>query len=246
MGSTRFPGKVLANATGKPLIQHVWEAARRARCIARVVVATDDQRVMEAVEKFGGEAVLTSAAHESGTSRLAEAANILGLTGSSLVVNVQGDEPELDPEWIDAAVGALCSSGAPMATLALPFADDEDPRDPHLVKVVLNLRGAALYFSRSLIPFPRDPGRAPARPLKHLGLYAYRRPFLETYITFEATALEQTEMLEQLRVLYYGYAIAVAVGAGRSHGGIDTPQQYESFVRRQQVRREESSIAGSK
>jgi 3-deoxy-manno-octulosonate cytidylyltransferase (CMP-KDO synthetase) len=234
MASSRFPGKILADRTGKPLIRHVWEAALQAACVDRVIVATDDERILDAVAAFGGECVLTSPDHESGTSRLAEAAGILGLSSDTVVVNVQGDEPEVEPAWIDAAVNALRAGSAPVGTVAVPFSADEDPCDPNLVKVVLQRNSSALYFSRSLVPFVRQGAMAAAPPLKHLGLYTYRRPFLDTYITLEPTVLERTEMLEQLRVLFYGYGISVAVCQGRSYGGIDTPEQYEAFVRRQQ------------
>ena len=174
---------------------------------------------------------MTSPDHESGTSRLAEAASTLGLAGDAIVVNVQGDEPEIESAWIDAAVQALRTGGAPVATVALRFADGEDPADPNLVKVVLARNSSAMYFSRAPVPFIRDGALAAQPPLKHLGLYVYRRPFLDTYVTLEPTMLERTEMLEQLRVLFYGYTIAVAVCQGRSYGGIDTPGQYEAFVR---------------
>lgn len=233
MASVRFPGKMLADRTGRPLIRHVWEAARGARCATRLVVATDDERIAGVVRDFGGEAVMTRADHPNGTSRLAEAARALGLSEGDVVVNVQGDEPELDPSLIDAAVDALRGSGAPMATVAVPFGESEDPRDPNVVKVVCRADGTAMYFSRSLIPFVRDPGAGPhRRPLKHLGLYVYRRPFLDTYVALPPTALERAESLEQLRVLEHGHAIAVAVGAARAHAGIDTPEQYEAFVAR--------------
>lgn len=235
LASTRFPGKMLASQTGKPLVQYAFEAAARAGSVSRTVVAADDQRIADAVRGFGGECVLTSPDHESGTSRLAEAARILGLSGDTVVVNVQGDEPEMDPAWIDAAAAALLASDAPMATAAIPFGAKEDVSAPEAVKVVLDRNSRALYFSRSVIPHCRDGGLPAVPPLKHLGLYAYRRPFLETYITLEPTALERTEMLEQLRVLYYGYEIAVAVCQGTSYGGIDTPEQYAAFVKRQKA-----------
>lgn len=228
MASTRFPGKVLADRTGKPLIRHVYEAASRAGSAARVVIATDDARVAAAAKGFGAECVMTRADHPNGTSRLAEAAGVLGLDGSDIVVNVQGDEPELEPALVDAAVGAM--GDAPMATVAVPFAPDEDPSNPNLVKVVVRGDGRALYFSRALVPHARD-GRGLA-PLKHVGLYVYRRAFLDTYLTLAETELERTEQLEQLRVLWYGHAIAVAVRNVRTHGGIDTPEQYEAFVAR--------------
>ncbi len=231
LGSTRFPGKVLAAKTGKPLIQHVVEAASRLRAASRVVVAADDRRIIEAVRAFGGEAVLTGE-HPNGTSRLAEAARVLGLPPESIVVNVEGDEPELDPGLIDAAVGALVSSGAPMATAAVPFEPSEDPRDPSVVKVVRRLDGTALYFSRALVPFPRDAAGPRPAPLRHVGLYAYRRAFLDVYVSLAPTELERVEQLEQLRVLAHGHAIAVAVGEARGHAGIDTPEQYEAFVAR--------------
>jgi 3-deoxy-manno-octulosonate cytidylyltransferase (CMP-KDO synthetase) len=236
LGSTRFPGKVLAARTGKPLIRHVVEAAARSQAVSRVVVAADDRRIIEAVLEFGGEAVLTGE-HANGTSRLAEAARVLGLSADSVVVNVQGDEPELEPSLIDEGVRALLGSDAPMATVAAPFGPGEDPRDPNIVKVVRRLDGSALYFSRALIPFPRDPGTAGTPPLKHIGLYVYRRPFLDTYVSLAPTELERTEQLEQLRVLAHGHAIAVAVTAARPHAGIDTPEQYEAFVARQSARR---------
>jgi 3-deoxy-manno-octulosonate cytidylyltransferase (CMP-KDO synthetase) len=230
MASTRFPGKVLADRTGRPLIQHVWEAARRAASAERVVIAADDERVERAARDFGAECVLTRTDHPNGTSRLAEAAAKLGLKADAVVVNVQGDEPELEPSLVDAAVGALETARTPMATAAVPFGPDEDARDPNLVKVVVRADGRAMYFSRASIPAARDGGGV--RPLKHVGLYVYRRPFLDTYLSLAETELEKTEKLEQLRVLWHGHDIAVAVRDIRTHGGIDTPEQYEAFVRR--------------
>jgi len=240
MGSTRFPGKVLASATGKPLIQHVWEAARAAKSAPRTVIATDDEQVRAAVLAFRGECVLTGE-HPNGTSRLAEAARTLALGPDEIVVNVQGDEPELEPSVIDDAVAALVRTGAPVSTVAQPFADGEDPSNPNLVKVVLRADGTAMYFSRALIPYPRD--GAPTTqspdlrgPLKHVGLYCYRRAFLDRYLTLEPAPPELTEHLEQLRILYHGFPIAVAVAPSRSFGGIDTPEQYEAFVKRWRAR----------
>lgn len=233
LGSTRFPGKVLADETGHPLIWHVWQAARRANALDQLVVATDDQHVLEVVRGFGAEAVLTRADHPNGTSRLAEAATLLRLGPSDIVVNVQGDEPELEPSLIDAAVAALRRAKADMATCAVPFAEEEDPSDPNVVKVVLGLNGSALYFSRSLVPFVRDPaGSGAATPLRHIGLYVYRRPFLRKYAALAPTPLEKLESLEQLRALEHGHAIAVAVRTIRTFGGVDTPEQYRAFVRR--------------
>ncbi len=235
MASVRFPGKMLADRTGRPLVQHVVEAAARARSVSSVAVATDDARVAEALRPFGTRVVMTGE-HPNGTSRLAEAARAMGLGAEAVVVNVQGDEPEIEPGLIDAAVAALERTGAPMATVAMPLGPEEEPANPNIVKVVCALDGTAMYFSRALIPFDRDGRGGPdATPLRHVGLYVYRRSFLDTYTTLEPTPAERCESLEQLRVLQHGYRIAVAVcerperGAG---GGIDTPEQYEAFVRR--------------
>lgn len=226
LGSTRFPRKVLAAETGKTLIQHVVESASTASSVASVVVATDADEVVQAVEAFGGEVVRTGE-HPNGTSRLREAADVLGLAADDVVVNVQGDEPEIEPETIDLAVEALVGSGCPMATVATPMAGD--PGDPNMVKVVVGATGLALYFSRGAIPHRAEPGGAGV--LRHVGIYAYRRSFLDVYASLPATPLEIAERLEQLRALEHGHAIAVAVGAS-SHTGIDTPEQYATFVRR--------------
>lgn len=226
--STRFPGKVLADRTGKPLIQHVYERASQAKLVSDVIVATDDERIIDAVEKFGGKAVLTRSDHPNGTSRIAEIAVDIA---ADLIVNVQGDEPEIQPEHIDLAISTLNDhESSVMATIASPFADDEDPADPNIVKVVVGGDGSALYFSRSLIPYDRD-GNSKLKPLKHVGLYVYRKDFLPKYVSLPMTDLEQTEKLEQLRVLEHGYKIAVAIANVKYHG-IDTPQQYNDFVNR--------------
>ncbi len=231
MASTRFPGKVLADKTGKPLIQHVFEAASRAKCSRRVVIATDDARVEAAAKGFGAESVMTRADHPNGTSRLAEAAAKLGLGAETIVVNAQGDEPELDASLIDSAVEVLEKTKAPVSTVATPFREGERAEDPNIVKVVVRGDGTAMYFSRAMIPFPRD-GASHVKPLKHVGLYVYRRGFLDRYSSLMVTELEKTEQLEQLRILYHGFAIAVAVRETSGFGGVDTPEQYEEFVRR--------------
>lgn len=237
LGSTRLPGKVLLSATGKPLIQHVWEAARSAKRVERVVIATDNASVLAAATAFGSEAVLTRSEHPNGTSRLSEAAAAIGLSDDTLIVNVQGDEPEVEPDAIDAAVsmlqlGELTPAGCSIGTVAVPFRSDEDPRDPNCVKVVCGLDGRALYFSRSPIPFDRDGrGGADAAMLRHVGLYVYRRAFLDRYITLAPTPLERSEQLEQLRVLQHGFGIAVAVRPS-ARIGIDTQEQYDQFVAR--------------
>lgn len=232
LASTRFPNKVLANKTGQPMVQHVWEAARRATLVHQVVVATDDERVANAVRSFGGTAIMTRADHPNGTSRLGETAVKLALHPRAIVINVQGDEPELEPALIDALVETMQRTTAPVATLASPFQPGEDPTNPSIVKVVLRRDGSALYFSRSLVPHPRDAkSTTNTAPLKHVGMYAYRREFLDLYATLAPTPLESTEMLEQLRILEHGHTIAVAV-RNATTTGIDTPEQYEAFVRR--------------
>jgi 3-deoxy-manno-octulosonate cytidylyltransferase (CMP-KDO synthetase) len=229
LGSTRFPEKVLASATGKPLIRHVWENARRATLPTRLVVATDHERIRTACAGFGAEVVLTRADHPNGTSRIAEAAELLGLADDTVVVNIQGDEPELEPEAIDGAVMALSRGGAEVGTVASPLREGQDPADPAIVKVVLGVDGRALYFSRSLIPFPRERGAAPV--LRHVGLYAYRAGFLKQYAGLPPTPLERAESLEQLRVLEHGRGIRVSVVRCEATG-IDTPEQYAAFVAR--------------
>ncbi|MCA9284250.1 MAG: 3-deoxy-manno-octulosonate cytidylyltransferase [Phycisphaerales bacterium] len=226
--STRFPGKPLADRTGRTLVQHVWEQASRAACAARVVVATDDPRIEQAVRTFGGECRMTRADHPNGTSRIAEVAETLR---EEIVVNVQGDEPEIDPATIDRAVSALeAAPECPMSTLACPLSAGDDAGDPNLVKVVLDRRGRALYFSRAAIPFDRE-GSGDCPPWRHVGLYAYRRSFLPRYVALTPTPLEACERLEQLRVLEHGFPIAVAL-VDAAPAGIDTPEQYEAFVRR--------------
>lgn len=234
MSSTRLPGKPLLAETGKPLIQHVVENATKAESLERVVVATDDQVIVDAVQTFGGEAVLTGP-HPNGTSRLAEALTLID-SDHELIVNVQGDEPEVDPSVIDALVaGIAADTDAPMATLCSRFADGEDPTNPNIVKLVRDQNGRAMYFSRSLIPHDRDNGGAGSdldAYWKHPGLYAYRRSFLtDIYPTLTPTPLEDIEKLEQLRVLEHGYRIAV-IEADAPEPGIDTPEQYAAFVER--------------
>jgi 3-deoxy-manno-octulosonate cytidylyltransferase (CMP-KDO synthetase) len=237
LASSRFPEKVLASRTGKPLIVHVLEQARKARSLDDILVAADHPRIVAAVEAAGGKAVLTREDHPNGTSRLAEVAALLEAQGTpaDVFVNVQGDEPEIEPEVIDAAADLLhASPWADVATVATPFTAGEDPSNPNLVKVVLGERGRALYFSRAPIPFHRDAatGRQPrATPLRHVGLYVYRTSFLPTFVSWPPAALEETESLEQLRVLEHGHGIAVAIRTVTSQG-IDTPEQYEAFLAR--------------
>jgi len=230
--STRFPGKILARRTGKFLIEHVWEQARRARCARRVIIAADDPRTVEAARGFGAEVVMTDPGLPSGTDRVA--AVVRQLPEAEFVINVQGDEPEMHPECIDQLAGLLAESAAPMATLATPFGPDDDPTNPNCVKVVLDAAGYATYFSRSLIPYPRD-GRdhlpEAFRYLWHLGMYGYRREFLLRLTELPVAPTEAIEKLEQLRVLWHGERIRVGVTEHRA-SGVDTPEQYERFVAR--------------
>ncbi len=228
--SQRFPGKMLANETGKPLIQHVYERTLEAKLIRRTIVATDDQRIVEVVEQFGGEACLTRTDHANGTSRIAEVAATLE---DDFIVNIQGDEPEIEPELIDCAIQTLVDHpDCVISTVASPFSSEEDPADPNIVKVVIDQSGKALLFTRALVPHHRDLTESPqAIPFKHVGMYVYHRPFLSEYVSLPPTPLEVTEKLEQLRVLEHGYQIAIAVGEANFHG-IDTPEQYAEFVKR--------------
>jgi 3-deoxy-manno-octulosonate cytidylyltransferase (CMP-KDO synthetase) len=208
----------------------VYERASAAGRVDRVIVATDDERIVASVRAFGGEVVMTAPDHRNGSSRIAEVAASLT---ADLVVNVQGDEPEIEPDAIDLAVAELLDRAPwPMSTLACPL-DAADLDDPNVVKVVRGLDGAALYFSRAPIPHRRADvsGDHVAAPLRHVGLYVYRRAFLLEYVTWPATPLERTERLEQLRVLERGYRIAVAL-VDTAPPGIDTPEQYQAFVDR--------------
>ena len=234
MGATRLPGKPLLAETGKPLVVHTLEAVRHCTRAARVVVATDDDRIAAAVRAAWGEAILTSPGCRSGTDRVAEAARLIA--GDDIVVNVQGDEPEVDPAALDVLIAAVeADLTVQMATLAAPILSDEELASPSVVKVVVDARGDAMYFSRSPIPFAREP-LGPARPRRHVGVYAYRRDFLQKFAGMDATPLELTEVLEQLRALENGVRIRV-VATDRAPPGIDTPQDYEAFVRRWRERK---------
>ena len=236
-GSTRFPAKILAAETGKPLVQHVVEQVRLCSRVREVVVATDDARIADALRPFETRCVMTSPAHQSGTDRIAEVARGLA---DDIIVNVQGDEPEIEPSVVDGLIARLESGKEEMATAATPFPPGADPADPNLVKVVLAQDGRAIYFSRSLIPFRRDiGGPAPAYYL-HLGIYAYRRPFLLQFAGWAPTPLELTEKLEQLRALEHGRSIFVLKVERATHG-IDTAEQYAAFVQRYRGRAERRS-----
>ncbi len=213
-GAQRFPGKPLARIAGQPLIQRVYERARQAARLDRVVVATDDDRIRATVTGFGGEVVMTSPSCPSGTDRAAEVAR---QTDAELIVNIQGDEPLLRPEMIDQLVDGI--GEAAMATLARPITNRDELTNPNVVKVVFGTTGRALYFSRCPIPYERQPGAH----YKHIGAYAYRREFLLQYVHLPQSVLEQTEKLEQLRALENGFAIQVLVTSYDSIG-VDTPE----------------------
>lgn len=217
-GASRFPGKPLASIAGQPMIQRVWSGARQAKRISRVIVATDDERIAEACRSFGAEVALTRADHPTGTDRLGEVASGLD---DDVVVNVQGDEPLIEGFVIDAAVEALSEDPeVPMATVVHAL-EPEALEDPNRVKVVLDRRGRALYFSRSPIPHARGPAR-PAR-WQHVGLYAYRREFLLEFVGLPPTPAEEAEQLEQLRALEHGFPIRCAIVEGWRSAAVDVP-----------------------
>lgn len=230
--SSRLPGKPLLRETGKYLIQHVCEQVSRAKRLTSVIVATDDERIAKAVESFGGQARMTRPEHPSGTDRVAEVA--AGLK-EKIILNIQGDEPEIEPAAIDQLVGLLEDrDAAPIATLACPFPADADPADPNTVKVAIDQRGRALYFSRAPIPYPRDTaGRItdPRAYRLHIGIYGYHRETLLQLASLKPSPLEQVEKLEQLRFLENGFPIAVGL-VDRAAVGIDTPEDYSAFVDR--------------
>lgn len=243
--STRLPRKLLLAETGKPLIQYVWEIASACRVLDEVIVATDSQEIADAVNGFGGRAELT-ADHPSGTDRVAEIVRRC-CSDAEIVVNLQGDEPELETETITALVDAITSSGAEMATVAAPIRDASVVASPDCVKVVMDDQQRALYFSRSPIPFVRDGSvqkllaESTTTPwFLHVGLYAYRRDFLLELTNLPPSSLEQIEKLEQLRALQVGATISVAV-VPQAAVGIDTPADYEEFVVRQRAGRPSDS-----
>ena len=234
--STRLPGKLLLDATGQPLIQYVWEAARRAESLDEVIVAADSDEICEAVRRFGGRAELTGE-HPSGTDRVAEVVRRC-CPDADVVVNLQGDEPELDPGDVDQLVDAMrLQPQDEMATLATPIRETGTLNDPGCVKVARAANGRALYFSRSVIPFSRDTepeallaSSANESPwLLHVGLYAYRRRFLLKLTELPPSPLEQLERLEQLRALEAGATIRI-VKVDNACVGIDTPDDYARFV----------------
>lgn len=242
--STRFPGKPLAKGTGKYLIRHVVERVQGASRVDRVLVATDDVRIVDAVNSFGGEVQMTREDHPSGTERVAEVVERLQLTDEDLVLNVQGDEPDVPESALDLLIEQMRDErhGCPIGTLAAPFADDGpktgsgSPLDSNCVKVVVDRDGRALYFSRSAIPFLRNSGGAvdrPSRWLLHLGVYAFRVDTLRAITggRLPRGRLEEAESLEQLRWMEHGTGVSV-VTIERAFVGIDTPEDYAAFVSR--------------
>lgn len=236
--STRLPGKPLLPIAGKPMVQHVWEQARKSGA-TRVVIATDDASIVDACQAFGAEVLLTRADHESGTDRLAEVAAHLGLPADAIVVNVQGDEPLIPPVIIDQVAANLAAHPeAGIATLAEPIPDPATVFNPNAVKVVSDKRGLALTFSRAPLPWARDtfahglqqlPEGVPYR--RHIGMYAYRVGFLQDFVNWGPCWLEQVEALEQLRALWHGVGIHVEDAIEAPAVGVDTPEDLERVRR---------------
>ncbi|MEJ6572991.1 MAG: 3-deoxy-manno-octulosonate cytidylyltransferase [Akkermansiaceae bacterium] len=224
--STRFPGKPLHLIAGKPLVQHVWERCKQCSKLDHCVIATDDQRIFDAAIVFGAEAVMTSENHPTGTDRIAEAA--AAFPEASYLINIQGDEPLIDPSLIDQLATALhVDGGVAMATAANPITDDALMDDPNVVKCVLALNGDALYFSRSPLPYRRS--ESPELKLyRHKGIYAYRRDFLEKFVTWQPSPIELAESLEQLRALENGARIKVLITDDESPG-VDTLEQAQQI-----------------
>jgi 3-deoxy-manno-octulosonate cytidylyltransferase (CMP-KDO synthetase) len=241
-GSTRLAGKVLAKDTGKFLIQHTYEQACKAKLPQKVIIAADDEKIVAAAKSFGAECVLTSVEHQSGTDRIAEAVKDLD---TDIVVNIQADEPEINPEHIDKVAKLLVDNpDYPMSTLVAPFENAADIANPNIVKVIVAWNdeafsrhscgaGSAIYFSRSVIPYDRQSGGIGKldKYLRHIGIYAYRKEFLLKITSLPQTPLEKIEKLEQLRAIENGYGILVGK-VDHTCDGIDTPEQYTEFVKR--------------
>ena len=234
-GSTRFPGKILAKDTGKFLIQHTWEQACLAGLPEKVIIAADDERIAAAAKSFGAECILTSPEHKSGTDRIAEAVADID---ADIVVNLQADEPDIPPENIDCLAQLLIENpDCQMATLAAEFENIKQIANPNIVKVVVDDNGYAIYFSRAPIPYDREKSGVDKADqyLRHIGIYAYRKEFLLKITALPQSRLEKIEKLEQLRAIENGYSILVGK-VEHTCDGIDTPQQYAEFVRREKQR----------
>ncbi|CAI8928616.1 3-deoxy-manno-octulosonate cytidylyltransferase [Kosakonia quasisacchari] len=226
--STRLPGKPLVDINGKPMVVHVLERARESGA-ERIIVATDNEEVMRAVQAVGGEVCMTRADHQSGTERLAEVVEKCGFSDDTVIVNVQGDEPMIPPAIIRQVAENLAARDVGMATLAVPIHSAEEAFNPNAVKVVMDAEGYALYFSRATIPWDRDRFAQSRKTigdtlLRHIGIYGYRAGFIRRYVSWQTSPLEQIEMLEQLRVLWYGEKIHVAVASVVPGTGVDTPE----------------------
>ncbi|MFZ7260561.1 3-deoxy-manno-octulosonate cytidylyltransferase [Avibacterium avium] len=235
--SSRLPGKPLADIAGKPMIAHVWQKAQQSGA-NRVVVATDNQAVAQAVQAFGSEVCMTSEHHNSGTERLAEVVEKLALADDEIVVNIQGDEPLIPPVIVQQVADNLAKNGVKMATLAVPLNDAEELFNPNVVKAVADQSGNVLYFSRAPIPWNRDQFAGlsdeqktqlvlQSQYLRHIGIYAYRAGFIKQYVQWKPSALENIESLEQLRVLWYGEKIHIDLAKEVPAVGVDTPEDLE-------------------
>lgn len=223
--STRFPGKPLASINGKPLIQHVWERVSKSKSLKRIIVATDDERIFKKVKEFGGEGWMTLSNHATGTDRISEVAKNID---ADIIVNVQGDEPLIEPDVIDEAVKPFINNPEIlMATLKTRITNNEELKDPNVVKVVTDINGFALYFSRFPIPYVRDTVSQPSPAhYKHIGIYVYKKDFLLKFAQMKPTLLEEAEKLEQLRALENGYKIKV-VETEYNSIGVDTEEDLE-------------------
>ena len=225
--SSRFPGKPLFDLAGKPMIQRVYEQARQAGCLTDVVVATDDKRIFDAVKAFGGAVEMTRSTHLSGTDRVGEIA--ARMPGYDCLINIQGDEPLIDPRQIDAVGSLLAQPAVAIATLVRKLEDEASIQNPNVVKAVLDQNGKALYFSRASIPYPRSAEKADY--YQHVGIYGYRSATLLELVQLPPAPLEQAESLEQLRWLYHGYSIHTAITTLPSIG-VDTPEDAEGVIRK--------------
>ena len=231
--STRLPGKALLDIHGKPMLQHVWERGTESGA-SEVIIATDDERIADAAESFGATVCMTGDQHRSGTERIAEVADLLDWPDERVVVNLQGDEPGMPASLLDQCAALLDDTAVDIATLASPFLAQEDFENPNCVKVICDVRGHAIYFSRAAIPYPRDTGskeRAAGAALHHHGIYAYRCGVLRELVAAAPSDLEVCEQLEQLRALSLGMTIAVGVPPVRPGTGIDTPEDLERAQR---------------
>ena len=231
--STRLPGKALLDIHGKPMLQHVWERGTQSGA-SEVIIATDDERIADAAESFGATVCMTGDQHRSGTERIAEVADLLDWPDNRVVVNLQGDEPGMPASLLDQCAALLDDTAVDIATLASPFLAQEDFENPNCVKVICDVRGHAIYFSRAAIPYPRDTGskeRAAGAALHHHGIYAYRCGVLRELVAAAPSDLEVCEQLEQLRALSLGMTIAVGVPPVRPGTGIDTPEDLERAQR---------------